>query len=72
MSLDPYHFTLILVALITGIISPICVQLFKYSIFNKSKSKKCDVTANLKNEDLINHKLIHIRESLKTDRVWIW
>lgn len=68
---DPYHLTLILVALITGVISPIVIQLIRYNLFIKTKEKKCDISKNIKNEDLITHKLSKIRDSFNSDRVWI-
>jgi hypothetical protein len=69
--LDPYHLTLILVALITGVISPLVINLIKYSLFFSKKEKKCDVSKNLKNEDLITKKLGKIKDHFKCDRVWI-
>jgi hypothetical protein len=69
--LDPYHLTLILVALITGVISPLVINLIKYTLFFSKKEKKCDVSKNLKNEDLITKKIAKIREHFGCDRVWI-
>lgn len=69
--IDYTNLTLILVALITGVISPIAVHAFKFLLFSKKSKPTCDVSKNLKNEDLITSKLIKIRESLNSDRVWI-
>lgn len=72
LSLDPYHLTLILIALITGVLSPILVQITKYYIASlRNPSKKCEVSKNIKYEDLISHKLEKIQENLKCDRAWI-
>lgn len=72
ISLDPYHFTLILIALITGVISPIIVQLTRYYLSSlKKPANTFEVSKTLKYEDLITHKLEKIRDNYKADRVWI-
>lgn len=67
----PYYITLVLVALITGVISPILVQITRHILAQrKSKSdKKCEVTKNLKNEDQIANKLEKMRTYYGVDRV---
>lgn len=69
--LDSNHLALIIIALITGVLSPVVIQLIRYHLFVKNKIKKCDVSNNLKNEDSITHKLEKIRDNFKADRVWI-
>ena len=69
--IDFTNLTLILVALITGVISPILVHAFRFFLISKKPKPACDVSKNLKNEDLIATKLTKIRETLKSDRVWI-
>lgn len=72
LPLDPYHITLIVIALITGVLSPILVQITKYYISSiRNSSKKCEVSKNIKYEDLITHKLEKVRENLICDRAWI-
>lgn len=67
---DTYHFTLILVALITGVISPIVLQVTKYLLLKlSSKGKKYKDT--FKDESRITKKLESILEKYKADRVWI-
>jgi predicted transcriptional regulator YheO len=69
---DPYHFTLILIALISGVISPVIVQLTKYYIsILRLPPKKHEVGKALKYEDLITHKLEKIKQITNSDRVWI-
>jgi len=69
--IDFTNLTLILVALITGVISPIAVHAFRFFLLTKKAKPACVVSKNLKNEDLITSKLVKIREALKSDRVWI-
>lgn len=72
INLDPYHFTLIFIALITGVVSPIIIQLTKYYIsLLKLPPKKNEVGKSLKYEDLITHKLEKIKNSYNADRVWV-
>lgn len=73
MDFSAYHFTLILVALITGVLSPLSVQLFQYIVKRKENNKKENLS-NYKvfeNEDRIIKKLESIREKFDCDRVWI-
>lgn len=73
MEFSAYHFTLILVALITGVLSPLSVQLFQYFIKNKDENKKENLNnfRTFKNEDRIIEKMQSIREHYNCDRVWI-
>lgn len=72
MSFDPYHFTLILIALISGVISPVIIQLTKYYIsLLRLPPKKNELDKALKYEDLITHKLEKIKSSFNADRVWV-
>lgn len=72
INFDPYHLTLILIALISGVISPVIVQLTKYYISLLRLPKKGDqVGKSLKYEDLITNKLEKIKEFYNADRVWV-
>jgi predicted AAA+ superfamily ATPase len=73
MDFSAYHFTLILVALITGVLSPLSVQLFQYFLKRKEENKKENFTnyKTFENEDRIIRKLESIRENTNCDRVWI-
>lgn len=72
LNLDPYHFTLILIALISGVVSPILVQLTKYYIsVLKLPKKSTEFKKIIQHEDLITHKLEKIRDIYHLDRVWI-
>lgn len=73
MDFSAYHLTLILVALITGVLSPLSVQLFQYFLKKKENVKKESLTnyKTFKNEDRIIKKLESIRENFDCDRVWI-
>jgi hypothetical protein len=69
--LDPYHVTLLLTALITGVLSPVVVLLTKIVLNKKLKEKKCAIVRNLNIEDSITHKLEYILDYSGADRVWI-
>jgi hypothetical protein len=73
MDFSAYHFTLILVALITGVLSPLSVQLFQYIVKKKDEGKKQTLSnyKTFENDDRINKKLESIRENFSCDRVWI-
>jgi hypothetical protein len=72
INLDPYHITLILIALITGVVSPIIVQLTKYYIsVLRTPAKKTEISKAIKYDDLITNKLDKIKDSFNADRVWI-
>jgi len=67
---DTYHITLILVALITGVISPVVLQLTKFFLlkFSSPKNKYKDT---FKDESKITKKLESLTEKYSADRVWI-
>jgi GAF domain-containing protein len=70
--LDPYHITLISVALITGVISPLVIQLTRHYLSqSKNARKRCEVSRNLKREALITSKLEKILYHYNVDRVWV-
>lgn len=73
MDFSAYHLTLILVALITGVLSPLSVQLFQYLLKKKDDNKKENLSnyKTFENEDRIIRKLESIREKFNCDRVWI-
>lgn len=75
LALDPYHITLIFVALITGVISPIVIQVTKYylSLLRHPKvgRKSSEIVNVLKLEEKITYKLEDVRQKYKADRVWI-
>ena len=73
MDFSANHFTPIIVALITGIVSPLCLQIFQ-NIQNKKNEKKkqsLNKQHTIENGELILSKLESIREKFKCDRVWI-
>ena len=67
------NITAITVALITGILSPLCLQIFNY-YSNKRKDKmkhSLDDKSSVQNEESIISKLESIKEKYNCDRVWI-
>lgn len=71
-AIDPYHITLLLIALISGVISPIVVQITKYYIsLLRLPNKKDEVSKAIKYEDLIAHKLEKIKDVFGVERVWL-
>jgi hypothetical protein len=67
------NITAITVALITGIISPLCLHIFNY-YSNKRKDKmkhSLDDKSSAQNEESIISKLESIKEKYNCDRVWI-
>lgn len=68
--LDPYHITLILVALISGVVSPVVLQLTKFFLAGLS-TKKTHYKDTAENELIISKKLNNILEKYNADRVWI-
>lgn len=68
--MDPYHITLILVALISGVVSPVVLQITKFMLANLT-SKKIHYKDTAENELIISKKLNNILEKYKADRVWI-
>ena len=74
LSFDPYHLTLIFVALITGVISPVVIQVTKYylSLLRHPKiNQKSEIVNILKLEEKITQKLEAILNKYKADRVWV-
>lgn len=69
--LDTEHLALIIIAIISGVISPVLLVILKYFLYRKDKKKDCSVTKTLKNEELITYKLEFIREKINADRVWL-
>lgn len=69
--LDPYHVTLLLTAIITGVVSPVVVLISKVILQKSKKDKKCAIVRNLNIEDSITHKLESILDYSGVDRVWI-
>lgn len=70
MNLDSYHLTLIVVALITGVISPIVLQLTKFLLL-KTISKKTSYKSSTNEHAKITSKLKDVMEKYKADRTWI-
>lgn len=71
MILDPYHLTLLLVALITGVISPVVLQITKFFLLKSSTSKITKYKDTNKDEELIVKKLENLLIKYKADRAWI-
>jgi hypothetical protein len=73
MFFSPQEIALIIVALISGVLSPITVQLFQNYLKHKNAKKKHDLARNslLKNDELIIRKLESIKEKYNADRVWL-
>jgi hypothetical protein len=69
--LDSYHITLILVALITGVVSPVVLQITKFFLLKSTKSKITKYKDTSKDEELIIKKLENLLEKYKADRAWI-
>lgn len=72
---DSYHFTLVLVAVITSVIAPVLMQIVKHFLF-KSKTpaalKKEDaIVIKLQQEHQIVDRLEKIRKKFNVDRVWV-
>lgn len=73
MDFDNSNFTAIIVALITGILSPLTLQIFNY-LLKKRNSKKKESLNNkehIKTDELILKKLESIKEKYNCDRVWL-
>lgn len=73
MYFDAYHITLIIVALITGIVSPITMQVIQH--FFKKKKERCKNNLNhdeaIKKDELVTSKLKALMGNHTCDRVWI-
>jgi hypothetical protein len=70
---EPYHITLILVALITGVISPIILQTTKFFVLRllQGKPNPGFSTKVAKKESFISEKLEGVLKKYNADRVWI-
>lgn len=73
MNFDASHFTLIIVALITGILSPITLQVVQYFFKKKTSNIKHSLSKNndIKKDEHIIEKLKKLKETYACDRVWI-
>lgn len=75
LSFDTYHLTLIIVALITGVVSPITLQLMQYFLKKRNDSKKVKHSLNqneaIHTDEQITSKLKAIMAKYHCDRVWI-
>jgi hypothetical protein len=73
MDFTANHLTPILVALITGFLSPLTLQLLTILSRRKKEKKKEDLNQKeyIKNDELILHKLESLKEKYNCDRVWI-
>lgn len=75
LSFDTYHLTLIIVALITGVVSPITLQLMQYFLKKRNDSKKVKHSLNqneaIHTDEQITSKLKAIMTKYHCDRVWI-
>ena len=73
MNFDSYHLTLIIVALITGFISPLTLQLIQFFLKRNKGNLKHTLDQNdaIKNDELITSKLRTLMEQYHCDRVWI-
>jgi hypothetical protein len=72
-SLDSYHFTLILVAVITSVVAPVLLQLMKY-LLNRARypeKKEPTIIEKLHQEGIIVDRLEKIRKKYNVDRVWV-
>ena len=64
------NYVVVMVAFITGVLGPILVIYIKY-LLDKRKKKPDIVMDTLRVSELIDHKIEHIKEEFKADRVWI-
>lgn len=64
------NFSMIIVAFITGVLGPLSVIYIKF-LLDKRKKKPDMVMDTLRVSELINHRIDHIKEEFKADRVWI-
>ena len=73
MDFDAQHLTLIIVALITGLISPLSLQIFQFFLKRRQDRKKHTLAQNgaIKTDELITTKLKSLMEKYRCDRVWI-
>jgi hypothetical protein len=73
MDFTASHLTTIIVALITGILSPLTLQIFYYLIRRKNTKKKESLNSkeHIKTDESILKKLEWIKEKYHCDRVWL-
>jgi hypothetical protein len=72
MDFSAYHLTLVFVALITGVLSPLTVQIFQYLIKKKeTHTESLSHYESFENENRIIKKLEAVREKFNCDRVWV-
>lgn len=73
MDFTASHLTTIIVALITGILSPLTLQIFYYLIRRKNTKKKESLNSkeHIKTDESILKKLEWIKEKYNCDRVWL-
>ena len=64
------NISMIIVAFITGVLGPLSVMYIKF-ILDKRKKKPDMVMDTLRVSELINHRIDHIKDEFKADRVWI-
>ena len=64
------NYVVVIVAFITGVLGPILVIYIKY-LLEKGKKKPDIVMDTLRVSELIDHKIEHIKDEFKADRVWI-
>lgn len=60
----------VIVAFITGVLGPVTILLIK-QFFDKTKKKPDVIKETLKESELINTRIEHIRDDFKADRVWV-
>jgi hypothetical protein len=64
------NYVVVIVAFITGVIGPILVIYIKH-LLEKRKKKPDIVMDTLRVSELIDHKIEHIKDEFRADRVWI-
>lgn len=64
------NISMIIVAFITGVLGPLSLMYIKF-ILDKRKKKPDMVMDTLRVSELINHRIDHIKDEFKADRVWI-
>jgi hypothetical protein len=64
------NYVVVIVAFITGVLGPILVIYIKY-LLDKRKKKPDIVMDTLRVSELIDHKIEHIKDEFRADRVWI-
>jgi len=67
---DSYHYTLIIVALITGVISPVILQLTKF-LLTKQPKRENSLKLSSQDEEVIIKKLDTLLTKYNADRAWI-